>query len=122
MTDAPDDLRLEQAILALLAQKQEIYPSHMIGLLRAQDASLPLTRTRDVLERLFAQRRVARLWHRYLLARDVDAVRAKWLGMIARLGDQLDSTMHRGAARDGHAILTSWDGWKLQGLLAETSA
>lgn len=115
MTSDSDDLRLERAILALLEHEREVYPSHMIGLLRAQDATLPFARTRDVLERLFAERRVARLWHRYMLARDVDAVRAKWLDMITLHGAQLNSTMDAGAASDGHAMLTSWDGWQLQG-------
>lgn len=115
MTATHDDLRLETAILALLERTSEVYPSHMIGLLRAQDATLPVARTRDVLERLFVQRRVARLWHRYLLARDVDAVRAKWLGMIERHGAELESSMDAGASRYGHMVLTSWDGWRLQG-------
>lgn len=65
-----------------------------------------------MLERLFAERRVARLWHRYMLPDAVEAVRARWLAMIklqgARLDADLDDPHAWGEAR---RLLRAWDGW-----------
>jgi hypothetical protein len=109
-----DESLIELAILGVLAERTEIYPSHLIGELRRRAPGLPLERVRDVLERLWVERRVARLWHRYLLPDRVDAVRGKWLAMIARRRadyealDELPNAYH-----DGRAILLAWDGWRV---------
>ncbi|MFV0624402.1 hypothetical protein ACBY01_10380 [Sphingomonas sp. ac-8] len=109
-----DETKLERAILALLADRRELYPSQIIGALRRHDAGLPLHHARAVLERLIAERRVARLWHRYLLPRDVEEVRATWLAMIDRQAARLDADLATtGAADEARALLTGWDGWQL---------
>ncbi|MFV1920943.1 hypothetical protein VPH46_16155 [Sphingomonas sp. MJ1 (PH-R8)] len=67
---------------------------------------------RAALERLLTERRIARLWHRYLLARDVDAVRAKWLEAIDRQATCIDADLagpH--ASLDAREFLTRWDGY-----------
>jgi len=107
---------LERAILDLLAGEPESYPSHIVGALRRRDTDLPLERTRGVLERLFVERRVARLWHRYLLARDVDAVRGKWLAMIDRQAERIDADpADPDALHDARDLITRWDGWRIEG-------
>ena len=109
-----DETPLERAILDLLADRREVYPSHLVGALRKRNATLPLHHTRDVLERLFCERRVARLWHRYMLPRDVVCVREEWLAMIARQGSRLVRDLNdRTAATDARRVLASWDGWSL---------
>lgn len=109
-----DETQLEHAILDLLTTRREIYPSHMIGELRRCDPALPVERTRDVLERLFAERRVARLWHRYILPGDVDLVRGKWLAMIDRQAERIDADPAGPAtSHDARALIMRWDGWQL---------
>lgn len=105
------DVLVELAILGVLAERTEIYPSHLVGELRRRAPTLPSERVRSVLERLWEQRRVARLWHRYLLPDRVDGVRAKWLEMVDRRRDDLDA-LDPGYA-ESHAILTAWDGWRV---------
>ncbi len=109
-----DETPLERAILDLLADRREVYPSHLVGALRKQDATLPLHHTRHVLERLFCERRVARLWHRYMLPRDVGRVRGEWLAMIDRQSSRLISDLDdQGATSVARHVLASWDGWSL---------
>ena len=108
---ASDDVRLEQAILDLLATHREIYLSPMIQALRRRHPDLRVERTRAVLERLLSERRIARLWHRYLLARDVEVVRATWLERIDRQAAGIDADPAAPqASRDARAFLTRWDG------------
>lgn len=108
MTDAA----IETAILDLLAERVEIYPSFLIGELRRRHPALPDEAIRPVLERLWFERRVARLWHRYMLPRDVDAVRAKWLTTIERRRADFERMDPRPEAYDeSRAILQAWDGW-----------
>lgn len=107
---AASDASLETAILALLDIRPEIYPAHLVIALRRRDPGLAIERMRLVLDRLLAERRVARLWHRYLLPRDIAKVRAIWLAGIAR---------HQTALRDGadpdgaQRLILSWDGWNI---------
>lgn len=113
---AEDETLIEDAILDLLATRREIYPSHMVGELQRLNPGLPLELTHDVLERLFAERRVARLWHRYILPHDVDAVRAKWLAMIERQAKRIDADPFDAAmSRDARDLVTRWDGWRVKG-------
>jgi hypothetical protein len=86
-----DDSLIELAILGVLAERREIYPSFLAGELRRRAPLLPTTRIRPVLEQLWADRRVARLWHRYMLPVDVPGVRDKWLAMIERRRSDLES-------------------------------
>lgn len=110
-----DETLLERSILDLLATRREIYPSHIVGELRRRDRGLPVERTRKVLERLFVERRVARLWHRYILARDVEAVRAKWLAMIDRQAARIDADpADPSASQDARDIVSRWDGWRVE--------
>ncbi|WP_375271340.1 hypothetical protein [Sphingomonas sp.] len=101
---------IELAILGVLAERTEIYPSHLIGELRRRAPSVPPERVSRVLVRLWEERRVARLWHRYLLPDQVGAVRARWLAMVECHRDELN-TLDPGYA-GCHAILTAWDGWR----------
>lgn len=113
---ASDDVRLEQAILDLLAAQREIYLSPMIQALRRRHPGLRVERTRAVLERLFSERRIAQLWHRYLLARDVEVVRATWLERIDRQAAGIDADPAAPqASRDAREFLTRWDGWCVDG-------
>ena len=115
LTKTMDNRKLEQTILDLLATRPEIYPSQMAGELERRHAGLSLARMHDVLEHLFAERRVARLWHRYLLPSDVRDVRSKWLDRLQRQTDRLGATSTYPAifqtARD---IVTHWDGWSVE--------
>jgi hypothetical protein len=107
-----DEQLLELAILGVLAERTEIYPSHLVGELRRRAPALPAARVRPMLEELWQQRRVARLWHRYLLPDRVEAVRAQWLTMVDRRRadyDALDDLPD--AYARGRAILLAWDGW-----------
>lgn len=113
---ASDDVRLEQAILDLLAAQREIYLSPMIQELRRRHPGLRVERTRAVLERLFSERRIAQLWHRYLLARDVEVVRATWLERIDRQAAGIDADPAAPqASRDAREFLMRWDGWCVNG-------
>ena len=115
-TTAIDETMIERAILDLLKTRREIYPSHIIGEFRRSHAGLPLDRTRDVLERLFIERRVARLWHRYMLPADVEAVRAKWLGLIERQAERIDAVaVDPATSRDARDLVMRWDGWSMEG-------
>lgn len=69
-----------------------IYPPQMAGELKPRQADISIVRMHDVLEHLFAEHRVARLWHRYLLPSDVRKVRTKWLDRLQRHADQLSAT------------------------------
>lgn len=109
-----EDLLVELAILGVLAERTEIYPSHLVGELRRRAPMLPAARIRPVLELLWQERRVARLWHRYLLPDRIPAVRARWLATIDRL--RSDAGPHASDAdgfANGRAILTAWDGWRV---------
>ena len=109
-----DETPLEHAILDLLATRREIYPTHIIGELQRRHPSLPLERTCDVMERLFTERRVARLWHRYILACHVEAVRAKWLATIDRQANRIDADpLARAMFHDARDFVMRWDGWHL---------
>jgi hypothetical protein len=108
------DMDIESAILSLLSERVEIYPAFMIGELRRLHPHLPPERIRLVLERLWTERRVARLWHRYMLPGDVDAVRAKWLSTLGRRRAEFERMdPSDGAYEDGIAILNAWDGWTI---------
>lgn len=109
-----DDALLELAILGVLAEHSEIYPAHLIRELRRCAPSLPLGRARLVLERLYDERRVARLWHRYLLPDRVAAVRARWLAMLDRQ-ERMPRASDPALAdhRNARLLLCSWDGWSL---------
>lgn len=112
---ASDDLLIELAILGVLAEQCEIYPSFLIGELRRRAPGLAEGRIRPVLERLWTERRVARIWHRYLLPRDVPRVRDKWLAMIDRKRPDFEATDgDLSGWRASRAILTRWDGWNEQ--------
>ena len=107
-----DDAAVEVAILELLAERAELYPSHLIGELHRRTPGLAPARVRPVLDRLFAERRVARLWHRYLLPEAVAGVRAHWLARLESRADRLASD--RGdphAVNPTRAALRSWNGW-----------
>jgi hypothetical protein len=102
------------AILGVLAERTEIYPSHLVGELRRRLPSVPGAEVRPVLERLWNERRVARLWHRYLLPDRVPAVREKWLEMIDRRRDDLEALeTNENGYSEGRAILLAWDGWRV---------
>ena len=106
----PTDAPLEMAILALLDIRAEMYPAHLVTALRRRDPGLAIERTRIVLDQLFAERRVARLWHRYMLPRDIEKVRAIWLDGIARY----DTALHDIADPDGtQRLILGWDGWHI---------
>lgn len=108
--DAIDDVTVERAILALLAERSEIYPAQLAGELRRRVPTLATERVPVVLDRLWRERRVARLWHRYLLPDRVDAVRARWLAAVEQRRDARDRIDPAYAA--GHALLCAWDGWR----------
>lgn len=111
-----DDTAIEAAILALLGERTEIYPSHIVGALRRTHPALPAARVRPALERMFAERRVARLWHRYLPPEAVGRVRAQWLAMLERQAGRLArDTGDPHAVREARAILEGWDGWRFGG-------
>lgn len=83
--------------------------------LQRRHPGLRVRRTRAVLERLFAERRVARLWHRYLLAGDVEAVRARWLERIQHQAARIDADPAApGASAAARALVAQWDGWRIQ--------
>jgi hypothetical protein len=108
------DMETETAILSLLTERVEIYPAFMIGELRRLHPHLSPERIRQVLERLWTERRVARLWHRYMLPGDVDAVRTKWLSTLSRNRAEFERMdPSEGAYEDGIAILNAWDGWSI---------
>ncbi|RZM34851.1 MAG: hypothetical protein EOP67_14870 [Sphingomonas sp.] len=105
-----EDVRLELAILDLLKTRREVYPTHLIDALRERDAGLRVRGLGDVLEKLFREQRVARLWHRYMLPHDVGAVRRKWLAAIDdRIGGPETDTGD--AVAIGRRLLERWDGW-----------
>lgn len=107
-----NDTLIELAILGVLAERCEIYPSHLVGELRRRAPALPSNRVRPVLEHLWAERRVARLWHRYLLPARVPAVRDKWLAMLDRKREAFKADDgHLGGWRASRDILDAWDGW-----------
>lgn len=109
-----DDDRLASAILDALDSERELYPADLIELMLARYADLPLDRTAVVLDRLFADRRVARLWHRYLLPRDVETVRATWLANIKHYGSRLSANLDDHASTgDAWQMVRDWDGWQL---------
>lgn len=109
-----DEMLIELAILGVLAERTEIYPSHLVGELRRRLPSVPGAEVRPVLERLWNERRVARLWHRYLLPDRVPAVREKWLEMIDRRRDDLEALeTNENGYSEGRAILLAWDGWRV---------
>jgi hypothetical protein len=109
-----DDNLIELAILGVLAERREIYPSFLAGELRRRAPLLPAARIRPVLEQLWADRRVARLWHRYMLPVDVPGVRDKWLAMIERRRTELESMEEcTNAYEAGRATLDAWDGWTI---------
>lgn len=109
-----EDAELERAILDLLASRREVYPLHIMADLRRRHPGLRVQRTRAVLERLFAERRVARLWHRYLLASDVEAVRARWLERIQKQAACIDADPAApGASAAARASVAQWDGWRI---------
>lgn len=106
------DSMVELAILGILAERTEIYPSHLIGELRRRGPELPPAEVRPVLERLWQERRVARLWHRYMLPDRVEAVRSRWLAMIERQREKLEAAdTSPDAYAQGRATLMAWDGW-----------
>ncbi|WP_076744872.1 hypothetical protein [Sphingomonas jeddahensis] len=108
------DALTELAILGVLAERTEIYPSHLVGELRRRAPSVPAEAIRPALERLWRDRRVARLWHRYLLPDRVPAVRAKWLAMIDRRRADLEALdTHEDGYAEGRAVLLAWDGWRV---------
>lgn len=75
-----------------------------------------MERMREVPERLFVEGLVALLWRRYLLARDVGAVRAKWLAMIDRQAARIDADpADPSASQDARNIVSRWDGWRVDG-------
>jgi hypothetical protein len=114
-----DDPLIELAILGVLAERTEIYPSHLVGELRRRAPGIPPAGVRVVLERLWEQRRVARLWHRYMLPGQVATVRDKWLAMIERRrGDYEALEASLNAYEDGRAILLAWDGWRVGEVVA----
>ena len=94
---------IETAILTLLAERPELYPRQIAAALAARDVGPPAVTA--TLERLRRQRRVARLWHRYLLPDDVAAVSGRWL---AGIGAAMADDPGAAAAR---AALVAWDGW-----------
>lgn len=113
------DAVIETAILDLLAEREEIYPSFLVDELRGRHPALPPQAIRRVLERLWFERRVARLWHRYMLARDVDAVRTKWLATIdCRRAETERMDARPDAFAESCAILKGWDGWVIKGEMA----
>ncbi|MEI5689073.1 MULTISPECIES: hypothetical protein [Sphingomonas] len=110
-----DNRQLEQAILDLLATRPEIYPAQMVGELKPRHAGISLARMHDVLECLFAEHRVARLWHRYLLPSDVRKVRTKWLDRLQPYADQLGATgTYFAMFQTARDIVTHWDGWSVE--------
>jgi hypothetical protein len=114
--DTTDETGLERAILDLLATCRELYPSQLAAALQRRDAGLPLDRARDVLDRLFAERRVARLWHRYLLPGDVEQVRATWLEKIDRHAARIDAApADPASSRCARDLVIRWDGWSEKG-------
>lgn len=109
-----EDMLVELAILGVLAERTEIYPSSLVGELRRRAPLLPAVRVRPVLERLWQERRVARLWHRYLLPDRVPAVRSQWLEMIDRRRLDLEELEDvSDGYSSGRAIITAWDGWRM---------
>ena len=116
---ATGDIRLECAVLELLETRPEIYPAHLGTALRDQDAALAIHGLGDVLEKLFREQRVARLWHRYMLPGDVGAVRRKWLAAIDRRTAGHDEDTDAAVA-DGRLLLQGWDGWTLDACRAVT--
>jgi hypothetical protein len=101
---------VERAVLALLDAEPELYPSQVAA--RLGDDASP-DGLRPLLGRLLAERRVARLWHRYLLADAVDAVRTRWLSTIDAHCDRLrgDGGDPGTCARARH-LVEGWDGWQ----------
>lgn len=112
---SPEEARLDAVILAMLDRERELYPSQMFAVLRRDHGDLPLLRTRAVLARLFAERRVARLWQRYLLPRDIEAVRADWLARIDRHSALLDAMEDDEASDDARDMVRRWTGWGVEG-------
>lgn len=109
-----DDTLIDLAVLGVLAERTEIYPSHLVGELRRRAPSVPPEAIRPALERLWRDRRVARLWHRYLLPDRVPAVRAKWLEMIDRRRADLEALdTNEDGYTEGRAMLLAWDGWRV---------
>ena len=93
----------------------ENYPSFLVGKLRRRHPTLPPGKIRTVLERLWFERCVARMWHRFVSTRDVDVVRAKWFATI----DCRPAGFERIDARpdafeESRAILNSYDGWVIK--------
>ena len=112
---SPEEARMDAVILAMLDRERELYPSQMFAVLRRDHRDLPLRRTRAVLARLFAERRVARLWQRYLLPRDIEAVRADWLARIDRHAALLDAMEDDEASDDARDMVRRWMGWGVEG-------
>lgn len=111
MTLGEADRLVARAILGVLADRTELYPSELVGDLRRRAPDLPPERVRPVLARLFAERQVARLWHRYLLPGDVARVRAAWLAMLRAQRHKFVGLETRyEATRDR---ITRWDGWRI---------
>ena len=90
---AIDDAAVETAILDMLAERAERYPAHLVSDMRRRGFKLPPVRVRTTLDRLFADRRVARLWHRYLLPEAVSEVRTRWLSMLDGRSERLGPEM-----------------------------
>jgi hypothetical protein len=93
----------DEAILALLAQEPELYPRDVAARLGAGAVA--------VLERLYAAGAVARLWNRYLLPRDVAAVRARWLRAIDAHCARLEAEgAGPGTCDRARAVVSGWEG------------
>ena len=109
-----DDQLVELAILGILAERSEVYPPYLVSELRRRAPMLRVELVGPVLERLWRERRVARLWHRYLLPDRVPTVRARWLSMIEHSRTSRAAREAAGAAYDdGQALLQTWDGWRI---------
>ncbi|WP_066780436.1 hypothetical protein [Sphingomonas sp. CCH5-D11] len=109
-----DEMLIELAILGVLAERTEVYPSHLVGELRRRLPCVAGEEVRPVLERLWREKRVARLWHRYLLPDRVPAVRKRWLEMIDRRREDLEALeSNENGYVEGRAALLGWDGWRV---------
>lgn len=111
-TAGSDDRLVEFAILAILSERRELYPLTLRRELRRRVPHLAEAPLRPVLERMWRERRVARLWHRYLLPGDVPAVRACWLAALERQRAAFEQA--HGDLRawtHARALLFRWDGW-----------
>lgn len=93
-----DETCLAHANFDLRADLSDGGPPHTVGALRQLDRHLPLERARDTLERLCARRRLARLWHRYLLTNDITAECCKWRAAFERQTARIDAHASRSNA------------------------